>query len=250
MITKFIFSFPHPLHASCESFHFEPVESEMLPNSTFRVLFSEEIRSLDSEGVQVFDTEEEAFHAFFSLGVSINNASEDAQLIQDLKGLAQAGLQNNKINYTQLIDIYTSKGIASMRRKLELAEKEAEQRENAAMESQQKQAEAMAQAEEAKFNKDLEQRERESIRTAETKLAIEEMKLGAANASDSVKNQLELSKANNENRKMDLEEKKTRDSSKNDDRKIGLERSRLDETKRSNQAKETIARQKPKTNTK
>ncbi len=184
------------------------------------------------------------------LGVSINNASEDAQLIQDLKGLAQAGLQNNKINYTQLIDIYTSKGIASMRRKLELAEKEAEQRENAAMESQQKQAEAMAQAEEAKFNKDLEQRERESIRTAETKLAIEEMKLGAANASDSVKNQLELSKANNENRKMDLEEKKTRDSSKNDDRKIGLERSRLDETKRSNQAKETIARQKPKTNTK
>jgi len=183
------------------------------------------------------------------LGLKINDATEDANLLQDLKGLAQAGLQNNKINYTQLIDIYTSKGIASMRRKLELAEREADQREQAAQQAQQEAAKAQAEAAQAAQEAELMQKERESIRDAETKLAVEEMKLGAAQASNNVKTALDLAKAENEKSKAALDEKKINSDIENNNRKINLDKEKQRETERSNRAKEAIARQKPKTNT-
>jgi hypothetical protein len=168
------------------------------------------------------------------LGISINDASEDAALVQDLKNLAQAGLQNNKINYTQLIDIYTSKGIASMRRKLELAEKESQQREQAQMESQTKAAQAQSEASQAAMNLQLEQAERESIRKAETALAIKEMDMAIQTSSEALKADLEVAKAS-------IAKETAGDKNR-------LETDKLDEAKRHNMAAESISRI-PKTNT-
>jgi hypothetical protein len=162
------------------------------------------------------------------LGIAINDASSDAALYQDLKALAQAGLQNNKINYTQLIDIYTSKGIASMRRKLELAERDADERERAAGESQQKAAQAAEAASTERFDKELAQKERESIRKAETELAIKDMEIGSKAKSEQLKLQLDSDKAT-----IDKEQK---------DRQLRLAEQAQKETSRHNMQAESISR--------
>lgn len=52
----------------------------------------------------------------------ISNGRDDAELKENLKQLAHAGIQNDKLNFTQLIDIFTSPSLSSMRRKIEKAE--------------------------------------------------------------------------------------------------------------------------------
>ena len=61
-------------------------------------------------------------------GIMISNATNDAELIQSMKQLAQAGIQNDKINFSGLMDIYLSESMSSIRRKIETYEEEAIQR--------------------------------------------------------------------------------------------------------------------------
>jgi hypothetical protein len=61
-------------------------------------------------------------------GIMISNSTNDAELIQAMKQLAQAGLQNDKINFSGLMDIYLSESMSSMRRKIETYEDQAMQR--------------------------------------------------------------------------------------------------------------------------
>jgi len=60
-------------------------------------------------------------------GIIVTDGSTDEELRGTLKQLAQAGLQNDKLNFSQLIDIYMTPSMASMRRKLETAEEEKSQ---------------------------------------------------------------------------------------------------------------------------
>ena len=60
-------------------------------------------------------------------GIIVTDGSTDEELRQTLKSLAQAGLQNDKLNFSQLIDIYLTPSMASMRRKIETAEEEKSQ---------------------------------------------------------------------------------------------------------------------------
>ena len=57
-------------------------------------------------------------------GLFISNTSGDAQLEQSLKQLAHAGIQNDKLKWSQLMDIYYSDSITSIRRKIEQGEQE------------------------------------------------------------------------------------------------------------------------------
>lgn len=57
-------------------------------------------------------------------GLQISSGKESYELIQTMKQLAHAGLQNDKINFTQLMDIYSTSSTASIRRKLERSERE------------------------------------------------------------------------------------------------------------------------------
>lgn len=59
-------------------------------------------------------------------GIMISNSSTDAELISTMKQLAQAGLQNDKINFSGLMDIYLSDSMSSIRRKIETYEEESE----------------------------------------------------------------------------------------------------------------------------
>lgn len=70
-------------------------------------------------------------------GLFISNTSNDSALEQSLKQLAHAGIQNDKLKWSQLMDIYYSDSITSIRRKIEQGEQE--QQEQKQQEEQQKQ---------------------------------------------------------------------------------------------------------------
>lgn len=72
-------------------------------------------------------------------GVFVNCSSEDNELFASLKSLAQAGIQNDKLSFGALIDIYTSGSISQVRRKIEAYE--AEQKNNMALAEKAKQEE-------------------------------------------------------------------------------------------------------------
>ena len=87
-------------------------------------------------------------------GITINSSLEYSQLQQMLLQLAQAGLQNDKVNFSQIMDIMTDPSISSVRRKIETAERQKLQEQQQQMQQQQElqaqQQQAMQQIEQMK----------------------------------------------------------------------------------------------------
>lgn len=71
-------------------------------------------------------------------GIAVGSSPEYSRIQQQLQQLAQAGLQNDKVNFTQIMDIMMDPSIASVRRKIEKGENDKMQREQQSQESQQK----------------------------------------------------------------------------------------------------------------
>jgi hypothetical protein len=107
----------------------------------------------------------------------ISNSSDDAELLQSLKGLAQAGLQNQMIDFTGIMDIYTTPSISDMRRKIQTYEQEKKQemqkQQEQAERMQQEQLQAQQQALQAEQQHDLAKIDKEYT----YKMQIEQMKL-------------------------------------------------------------------------
>ncbi len=74
-------------------------------------------------------------------GITISNNPEYAKIYNSMQQLAQAGLQNDKVNFSQILDILTDPSISSVRRKIESAEQQKMQRDQ---EAAQRQSEDMA----------------------------------------------------------------------------------------------------------
>lgn len=105
-------------------------------------------------------------------GIMISNSFNDAELIQAMKQLAQAGIQNDKINFSGLMDIYLSDSMSSIRRKIEQYEEEAIQR---AQQAEQARNEATVESQRiiAENNQaEREQRFQEKILDSETKITV------------------------------------------------------------------------------
>lgn len=75
-------------------------------------------------------------------GLFASDSDSDNELYQSIKTLAQALIQNGKMNTSSLIDIYTSADMATMKRKIERQEQKVEQAEQKANEMQQQELEA------------------------------------------------------------------------------------------------------------
>jgi len=112
-------------------------------------------------------------------GLFINNSTNDTRLYEDLRMLSQALVQNDKITASNMIDIYSSDSIQSIKRKLETFEEETRQREyemqKQQIQAQQQQIQQQAQLEQEKLALD----ERKNVRDNQTKLLIEELRLRA-----------------------------------------------------------------------
>jgi hypothetical protein len=156
--------------------------------------------------------------------VHISNASDDAELLQSLKGLAQAGMQNGMIDFAGIMDIYTTPSLADMRRKIERAEKDKLQREQQQQQQaermQQEQQKAAAEAQQAEQQFELSKIDKEYT----YKMQIEEMKLAgkwdekmADHNQNGIPDALELHKSQAQDRikEKELEAKKAAETAKN-----------------------------------
>jgi len=108
-------------------------------------------------------------------GIMISNSTNDAELIGAMKQLAQAGLQNDKISFSGLMDIYLSDSMSSMRRKIEKYEEDSER-----VLAEQQQAQLQQQQEAAQLGLQDKQEERaqrfkEKVLDSETKVTVAEI---------------------------------------------------------------------------
>ncbi len=90
-------------------------------------------------------------------GLQITDGGNSNELLNSMKQLAHAGIQNGLINFSQLLDIYSTESIAAIRRKIVRAEKEKQQMDmEKEKRNQDMQREALiAQAQEAEAGRDF-----------------------------------------------------------------------------------------------
>ena len=88
---------------------------------------------------QVFTIEKDDEVMDCDAGVVLTSGSDAMELIQSFKELAHAGLQNDKISFKEIMDIYSNPSLVSIRRKVEMAEI----KKQASQEKQQAQAQEM-----------------------------------------------------------------------------------------------------------
>lgn len=118
---------------------------------------------LDDMSTQIFDIDGDQFREL-DYDLVVSNSTTDSQTYQQFIQLAQAGLQNDKLNFSNLLDIMTDRSISSIRRKIETAENDRVQQQQQAeqaqikaqQEAQQQQIASMQQIEAAKLQIELE----------------------------------------------------------------------------------------------
>jgi hypothetical protein len=162
-------------------------------------------------------------------GIMISNSTNDAELIQTMKSLAQAGIQNDKINFSGLMDIYLSESMSSIRRKIETYEEEAINRQQQQFQQAEQTKQQAIQAEAESKQADREQDMQKVLINAETDITVAQ--IGA----DTKRDNGEAALANIARLKKEWEEM---------NRKYKLENKKLMETARHNKAQETIDKRK------
>jgi len=91
---------------------------------------------LDDLTTELLELDGEEFNSA-EYGLFVSHSASDSQLMDSIKSLAQAGIQNDKVNFSQLMDIYMSPSLADMRKKLERAEEDKIQRDQKAQQQAQ-----------------------------------------------------------------------------------------------------------------
>ena len=162
-------------------------------------------------------------------GIMISNSSTDAELINTMKQLAQAGLQNDKINFSGLMDIYLSDSMSSIRRKIETYEEETIQRQQQQFEQAEQTKQQAIAAESESKQADRENDMQKTLVGAETDITVAQI------SADSNGDSGEAARATIEKLKKDWEEM---------NKKYALEGNKLAETTRHNKATEAIDKKK------
>lgn len=173
---------------------------------------------LDDMTTVVLDLDGEAF-ASAEYGVVISNTSADSDLMSALKSLAQAGLQNDKLNFSDIMTIYMSDSVSTVRRKIQEAE-----------EGRAQLAQQQAEVEQQQFQEDLAQR-------AESEQAERDLKwdiavLQATGVENEQEDITEPEDNSLEYEKLELARKKHEDE-------LNLKKEALNESKRSARIKES-----------
>jgi len=167
----------------------------------------------------VLDYDGEVFNEA-EYGVKVSNSSVDLEMMQNLKALSQAFLQNGG-SLSVVADLYRTNDPSSFQRKLESFEEERMQREQAKVES-----------DERMHGKNIEFEKYKHDSTIQKDILVAE--IGADTSGDPLASD-----------KLALEKEKLDRQAEEADKKLDLESKKLNETKRHNVAAEAISR-KPK----
>lgn len=131
---------------------------------------------LDDASIQILNIDTEQFNEC-EYGLQVSTGSNVQELAQALKSLAQPALQAGILNFSSLMDIYSTDSMAAIRRKIEKAEMDKMQRDQEAEQNKMKMAQEqlIAQAKEADKTRDFTREEWD--RTDAIEKAILENKL-------------------------------------------------------------------------
>jgi CYTH domain-containing protein len=188
----------------------------------------------DDYSMEVYEIGGEDFSEI-DFGIIVDNSASVTNLDQKLEQLAHAALQTSTLSFSTIMKIFTSSSLAENIKMIEKDEK-ARMELNAQIEKSkqdQLQQQLQTQLEIEKFRENMSQQTLQA--NIEMNKLDNETKIQVAEINANSKPEQQDDSA-----KIGLEEKKHRD-------KMVLDAATLEETKRSNEAKETIARNKPKT---
>lgn len=109
-------------------------------------------------------------------GLDITTGANDSQLLEEYKALAQAAIQNDKMDLSTLGSIYSSPSMAKIRRELEHAEDNAQERQEMAAKREAKAEQAKNQQEQENKDKDREVETAKNKEDNKTKIVTELIK--------------------------------------------------------------------------
>lgn len=174
--------------------------------------------------------------------IAITDGGVDGQILQELKGLAHAGIQNDKLNFSQLMDIYTTDSLSSIRRKIEKSEIDKLARDQKAQEQQAQMQEQALKAQAEEKQKDRDHDFAKIDKELDKAITLEQLKagLGAFNRGldadgDGVADGVELEKVKLVNEHTSQENQKDRDLElqlTKDKIQADLEKARISASKR------------------
>jgi hypothetical protein len=190
----------------------------------------------DELGTVIFDLDGEMLNET-EYGMFMADANSDTQLFDSLKQLAHAGIQNDKVNFSTLMDIYHADSMAEVRRRIERAEEDKIQRDQQQQQQAQEMQTEQIQAAQQQQQLEAEAEERRNIRDNETKIQVAE--INAASRTDGT----DIDKDNNGIRDtIDLEKLRLQQTKMDQD--FNLAQDKLTEDKRKNQKKEELEEKK------
>jgi len=207
---------------------------------------------LDGTSSVIFDIDGKIFNVS-EYGVVVTDSTKDTELLNSIKQMSTQMIQRGEAGISQIIDIYMSHGIASMKKKIEYTEertrRSAEEQQIREQENAQQQLQIAQQ--QAQFENDLKIKDLELQRYKVDQDNLTKMKIALLQAeTEDLLQQPEVAEDKTEDpQKYELEREKMKLQEKINKDKINLDKQKLDETIRANKAKETIARNKPKPTT-
>ena len=189
-------------------------------------------------------------------GVFVTNSSRDQQALNDLKQLTQAGLQNDKVTFSDIIDIYLNDSLADVKNKIKQSESEKKQAEQERFEVEQKylqeQTAQKIQLEEDKIvrediNKEKDRQNKIDVAIIQAHSKLETMDKNRnqipdileGNKIEEIKKKLDLegekikNKKEFDNKKQELNEKKQRDDIKYKQEKLKIDRTKSNKSSKS-----------------
>ncbi len=181
---------------------------------------------LDDGSQAILDFEWEIFNEA-EYGIDISTASEDQEMVNTLKSLAQPLVQNGA-PLSMIAEIYKTKDPASLQRKIEDYEQKLQERQQRQLEAEQQQAQAQLQQEQQQ---------------EQAKLNLDKYKIDADNETKLMiaKSQYESAQ---EDADKEIQRRKLEIESEDKDQKIEIDRQKLEETIRHNKATEKLNKSK------
>lgn len=132
---------------------------------------------LDDLSTKIINVDVEMFRES-NYDIHITNSSNDAQLLQSLKQLAHAAIQNDNMQIKDLVSIYMSDSISDIRRKLEASDEENKEREKEEKAHEQEMLDKQIKERERKDMRDKAHELLKQDKENEGKVTLEDIKAG------------------------------------------------------------------------
>lgn len=161
-------------------------------------------------------------------GIVVDNSNDVQNLNQKLEGLAQAALQNQALDFSTIMKLYTSASLAEKQRMVEASEQKKQQEIQQQQQQQMQMQQQAMQVQQEAAQKQLEYNDLINQRDNETKVLVAEINSQAEFAVLQLKNHLtEMDMEEKENTDIQATKQKLMEEMRQFDSKIALEREKV-----------------------